>query len=77
MLSTHVPFTSSCSSFINVKLPVVMFIDPTCEIYAEYRLSFMSKNGMALSIYPATNIIMAFNSRKIIWVVHVVHVGNT
>jgi len=35
----------------------------------------MSKKGMALSIYPAPNIMKELKSRKMIWVVHVAHVG--
>lgn len=36
---------------------------------------FMSKKGMALSVYPAPNIMKELESRKMIWVVHVAHVG--
>lgn len=35
----------------------------------------MSKKGMALSVYPASNIMKELESRKMIWVVHVAHVG--
>jgi hypothetical protein len=35
----------------------------------------MSKKGMALSVYPAPNILKELKSRKMIRMVHVAHVG--